>query len=401
MMRVGRLGAAFGRLGGGGAQGSPDTDKWRLGLAALQAGTRDALLGFVGDSVTLGFAAGASQNLNRQASAAKQLSDLYVAGGIPSNFQGIFGTGAGAATIADVDSRISGTGGWAQSASGSLFTAGGPVMATTIAGTLSFTPTIPVDKFIIRYPLRTAANNPGTWNYNVDGGSNTLIDSLTAGTDRTSASVTITVALGTHTLNIVWVSGTANVGSVEAYDSTTKSIRVRNFGWTASTSTLWVGATYNTAPLNELVNLACDGYVICIQDNDITTSVPLATSQSQLATIITTLKAVGSVFIMSCNPMNTTQASAATQTAFVDMLRGLCTTYDVQYIDGFNQMGGGTGYATFSAAPYSYYADDKHPNSAGQAVRAALEYADIPKYAVAGSTAGEPIGLLLTLTKAA
>jgi hypothetical protein len=372
-------GGSVARVGGAPAAPAVDTAKWMTGLAAMRAGTRDATIGFVGDSLTLGLSAGAVQNLNRQASAAKQLSDLYVAAGIPSNFQGIFGTGAGAATIADVDSRISGTGGWAQSASGSLFTAGGPVMATTIAGTLSFTPTIQVDTFVIRYPLRTAANNPGTWNYNVDGGSNTLVDSTTAGTDRTSASVTINVAKGNHTLNIAWASGTANIGSVEAYDSTTKSIRVRNFGWTASTSTLWVGASYGTAPLNELVNLACDAYVICIQDNDITTGIALATSSSQLSTIISTLKAVGSVFLMSCNPMNTTQATAAAQDTFVAMLRERALFYGVQYIDGYEQMGGGDGYATYSAAPYSYYADDKHLNATGQAQRAALEYAVIPK----------------------
>src|SRR4051812_2566982 len=81
-----------------------NTAKWQAGLAAMVAGSRDALLGFAGDSLTLGKFSGAVQNLDRQNAAPAQLASLYESSGItPTSYDGVFGTGASVSTFNDMD----------------------------------------------------------------------------------------------------------------------------------------------------------------------------------------------------------------------------------------------------------------------------------------------------------
>lgn len=112
----------------------------------------------------------------------------------------------------------------------------------------SWTPSFPVTRFTLWY-LTNPPVGPSTFNWNVDGGSNTA--QSTSGTTNGITSLTINAgSLGTHTLNVAHVTGTATfLAGVEAWDDTIPYIaKVTRWGMSGSPGSTSTTVDYQNNP---------------------------------------------------------------------------------------------------------------------------------------------------------
>lgn len=260
-------------------------------VAGMRAGLNDVVIGVDGDSTARGTATGgdATQHANGWPN---RLKGHIIRAGEKSNSENIFGAG-GSFSLAQVegtyDNRLSHTGsGWATTTSNQP--AGGYAFRGTGTGVLSFAPRTAFDTIKIYYQRSASIN--GVVDIGVDGGA--AIQSLNTNGSSSVQVLTLTTTLGTHVIDLAWVSGTVNINGIEAYDSTAKQIRVLNRGRHGSSTVDWVsgsGATFG--PIDSFGAYAIDLPIVCIGINDWRASTGVSTYKSRMQTLISAYVAAG------------------------------------------------------------------------------------------------------------
>jgi lysophospholipase L1-like esterase len=332
--------------------------KWRKALARASTGGAVATINCIGDSTTWGqWSNGAPERTNVKAKAFPTVlaTELQRRSGMAAQAQSWFGVGSSSEVLNVSDPRIAITAGWAN-AGGSLVSVGGGIMRATVAGKLSFTPSANVDTFDFWYVQGPGSN--GSFDYDIDGGAATTINSNNA----VSAVVKVSVSAGaadSHTINFSRVSSTVYIIGAEGRLSTDK-IAVRNMGWANSASNEWKNSAAAYNPLPTAVTIAPDLYILDLGINDWRNGVSVATYVTNMQTIITALKAVTDVVLCVPIPSSTSEATQATQDNFKAAIYGLAATNNLPLVDKSYRM---VDYTTANAL--GYYGDTLHLLGAG------------------------------------
>lgn len=304
--------------------GTAQLPHWNKALAKVISGKGNARVLFIGDSTMQGYYANNTATVagDTALSFPTQFSDILNGIHIISTTNSWIGFSNSETDRSATDGRMSVGSGWSTGGT-CLYLGGCWASATSTTGNLAYTPNLPVDTFIVWYPTQAGL---GTLNYNIDGGSNTGISQ--AGSTA-FAKTTITTALGNHTINFNWSSGSAFMESVESYDSTKSQVLVENAGWDTSKTSQWAASSfaYNAAPA--CGTFAPDLVIINLQINDMDNAIPLATYSSNLQTLITSCQSGGNtdVVLMTSNHINPADSinptSEATQATYAAVIRSL------------------------------------------------------------------------------
>ena len=327
---------------------------WNAKAAAVRSGSARATVLCIGDSVTYGQGAGSPDAWTgaRPLSYPAQLATKLSVAGLPainaSMFAGFAGANPTVAQMLAYDSRIAAGAGWFNEAG--FPTAGGEVWANSSdTSALSFTPSIAVDTFIVYYYTDPVL---GQMTVDVDGTGSSAINS---GVAKSYASVTKSVALGTHTVNIRRTTGYLRIVGVKAYNSASKAVDVINLGWSGAKSGDWNSTLDPWSPLNAITALAPDLSIIKLGINDWQTAVPPATYAANMAALITRCKQTGDVIV--CSPHQTVGQDPQVN-AYVDALRDAIDNADVRMVDWYYYHGT---YAAINGAGNMF--DGLHPKA--------------------------------------
>lgn len=329
--------------------------KWQTALTAVRAGTANAKVACIGDSTTMGYGAAANGYVGaRSLSYPSRLAQILDACYAPAQNDSFFGdahvTATSTTPYPQYDPRVAMGAGWGFYASNSL----GGYLFTGGTAPLSFVPSRPVDTFDIYY-LKNA-----DFSVNVDG--NSALASVTSQNVASVAKLTVTAALGQHTLNIVPGSnGPVYIVGVDAYDSAAKKIAVLNMGFGGAQAKDWADSSQLWSPLPSLPVPAPDLSLICLGINDWANSVDPATWMGQMQAVINAVAASGSVILIAPVPSATSIASIAKQKALIDAMYALSDKNAAPLIDLTAAWG------SFAAAqPNGYYYDPvEHPSGDG------------------------------------
>jgi hypothetical protein len=300
-----------------------------------RAGLRNTRVAFIGDSTTRGQSTGGgtSQAVN---SWPMQLSTLLNAAGINAGANNVWGDGGSwglGQTIANFktgDSRVTSTGAWAL---GSVLSAGGNNFGSASAGTMTFTPQTNCDTCQVIWRDGAAGRD---WDFAVDGGAATNV--LSTGATQFKIETFALGSLAPHTVTLSWDLGTIHILGINCYNSTRKELSLWNWGICGGTSLNLINNT--DAVVGRLAILAhaslkpdlafIEGGII----NDWRTSVAIATSKSQITTLVTTAKANGTNVILCVPPVDTGVAGAtANQAAYVAAMYEIAAEQSVGIIN--------------------------------------------------------------------
>lgn len=335
--------------------------KWRAALASVKTGVANARILCIGDSTTFGAysngtGSGAWNALNYPA----QLAARFNSAGINAHSNSWMGAGRTITDQLPFDSRMTTTSDW------TVFTPqgiGGFIpcsQSVTGTGYLSFTPTVNVSTFNIFYVQTTTARS---FNWNINGGSNTNVSTLNATTGLAVATATGT--LGANTLNIQYSSGSnyIYINGIEAYDNSKKWVSVINAGWRGSTASSWnqSASLYNPIPAISVV--APNLTLINLSINDWNAGTAISTYIANIQAVITAALATGDVILVTANPSQTPFSGDATQSAqqqYVTALYGLAASNNLVLIDLFSRWGTWT-----SSNSLGMNYDNLHPNQLG------------------------------------
>jgi lysophospholipase L1-like esterase len=339
--------------------------RWRLAHAKALSGQANARVLCLGDSTTFGtgsnnqsgFAGGDMIPLSYPT----QLVAMLNAAGITANSHGFFGDGSTLSSNESRhanDSRVQVGSDWTpttNSIGGAFYLSG-----ANTAHPLSFTPTSPVDTFIVWY-IQNTSN--GVLSGNINGGAATT--KSTAGS-LSLQTMTVTGALGTNTLNLSWSSGgQVGVVGIEAFDSTKKQVNVMVAGWPGVTAVTASAQDAGYAPLTAAKRVAADLYVVCLGINDWRTGITVSAYTTALTSIVSTLNTAGDVVVVSPAPSRLTYASQDLQAQFVSAMQSIALGANVPFIDNWSRFGP-------QASNLGMYgplggAGDLHPNMVGYA----------------------------------
>lgn len=307
---------------------------WQTAAAAVRAGSANAKILCIGDSITLGYRSnGTGSGDMKSASFPAKIAQKLTARGLVAQSNSYMGVGDSSPASGDsiqFDPRIVKGSSWSHS----VKSLGGSMLkANTTTNALSFTPTNSVDKFDV-YFFQTGGL--GTFSYDVDGGSATN-QSANNGTAKINK-VTVSTTLGAHTLNLKYVSGgDVYIAGIDAYDSSTKVVSVINSGWVGSATTQWCPNSNEYDACKALVWVDPDLTIINLGVNDwIALSVPLATFITQYQTIITAAKTAGSVILVTPIPSEPSSGAApetAIQRTYSEAVKALAIANDLPVVD--------------------------------------------------------------------
>jgi hypothetical protein len=348
---------------------------WRSQLSKVKYGTGNARLCAVGDSTTFGGGTTAG-NLIANSYPTQLAALLNTTYGYKTSWSACFGTGATTSGCHNSDLRQVTGSDWAQDTS-RLSLGGGTLRATTNGGTnggqVSITTLDTVDTFRLFYVVDSGQ---GTFTANIDGGTATL--QSTSGTQGVGVLTLTAGAVAAHTLNYAWSSGGAvNIIGWDAYDSTSHKVIVENMGSFGTIASQLADRTHAygggfSAPYQAV---GCDLAITADGINDwaVGTSIPTFTTQMQ--NLITAEMGGGSdVALYSEIPSATSVASQATQSTYVEALRGLTLTNNnantatgtpLPYIDNWTAWG-----SYVNSSGNGWMSDTKHANAKGYGINA-------------------------------
>lgn len=337
--------------------------KTRNAFAKVRAATGRARVLLIGDSTTVGAGAGTSGNTNLVGAQAKNRTNALAARlaslGIPTSANSFMcdsWVGHASVSLPNYDSRISLGTGWSI-ASGTTGL-GGDLLTCTSTGTLAFTPTGQIDRIQLYYPTN---NGLGSFSVNVDGGSS--LGTFNQNGTSSVTSQTFSVTKGSHTINVVGVSGTTYVIGIVTWDSTTPAVDLITCGMWGSVASNWTAGGSSWNPPQMFATLGQDLAVVQLIINDSNAGLSnLSTYTSNMSTIISGLKAQGDVIVESGIPSNTTQATDGTLAQFAAALSGLASNVNSPFVDIRARW---VNYSTANALGWMF--DDKHPNAVGYA----------------------------------
>lgn len=342
--------------------------KWRKALAAVQSGAANAKLMFLGDSTTAGaMATGVSWANNRPLTIANAIARRLSGAGVNANVGSTLGPGViNTANFLLYDTRWTLGAEWVANSLPGL--GGGYIVSLTTGATAAnFTPTAPdgtalsFDRIEIVYLKNSAYAN---FTVGVDGGAAAFTSTQAGGgaIDR----VTVSVAAGTHTVNIQKVGGDSakhlHVQSVICYSSTAPAVLCLTAGYGGGlAANMADAAAYYTAK-NALIYQAPDLTVINLTINDAIAQTSVSAYTASLQAIITAAKLSGDVILMGGNAIQDTFSGfvAGTDAAYYQAVESLATLNDVPYLNAADVLGD---YTAANAA--GFMGDGAHPNRYG------------------------------------
>jgi hypothetical protein len=349
-----------------------NTRKTRKGLANVRNGLANMNVAIVGDSTQAGDGAGTGTNgydgarvLSASRKLATMLAPTTGKGIIAAQETAIFGS-AGVASgtpgqYLTYDTRVLMPSGWSLASAG---IGGGYYDNSTTTNALSFTPTIAFDTIVYWYAQNTGL---ATFTVDIDGGA--AIETPNSAGSGALVKHTLTVALGTHTIN--WkrtgVGANLRILGCTVYNSASKTVDVWNMGVAGSLSTSWINAANPWSPLNALTSIAADLYVIDLGINDWINGTDPTTFQTNMQTIITACAAQGDVVLCSPVPRAIASTPLATQLLYVTALQALQVSNDLPWVD-FRNLFETQEIANTNGMMY----DVTHPNNNGYAEKARL-----------------------------
>ena len=307
-----------------------NTRFWQRALGNVLSGTSHATIAAFGDSTTAGLTTVAGANMPPN-SWMRWLSALIAGKGIPIVYDARFGDAGAVAssTTANLaDTRVTLGSGWASSGpfgiGGASFYNNSTTNALAIAIANSFDT---IDLWYIRN------SGLGTFTVDVDGGAAAAtIDSSGA---TALLKTTISVAAGTHTINIKrnGTGGGVFIVGVSPYTSGTKSIKMINGGAANSRAQNWSPNTLTYDPVKQIISLAADLGFINLGINDARNGRTKAQYLADMQAIITGQLSVGDAVIMVPIPSDTAIITAQTQSDYRDACYELAVTNDIPLID--------------------------------------------------------------------
>jgi lysophospholipase L1-like esterase len=321
---------------------------WRKVLAKVRAGTANAKLAFIGDSTTASWY-GVTDTTVRSKAYPNQCASIMAGLGITTGVQSFWGNNRlnNSTSLAAFDSRAA-MGAWTIELFSNAI--GGSFLKGAAGTAFSWTPAVQVDTFDIYYIN-------GSFNANIDGGANTA---NTPGGVNVKK-MTMTAALGTHTLNLTYVSGTVYVMGVDAYNSAVKQVSCWNWGYYGSDTTNWVTSTnlYDAVPA--ITFMAPDLSIIDLTINDIGNSVPVATAKTNLQTVINTCRLSGDVILNVPVPG---QISGGRTQAVIDSFASMI--YDVAIANDCPMVSFNRRWVNYTSSnALGFMADALHPSTIG------------------------------------
>lgn len=337
--------------------------RYRAARSAVLRGDRNCKIACIGDSTTRGTGASSTGDLRQYNAWPARLARLLDADGFTARHNSFFGTGVPSNDVPAFDETLEVSGFTA----GGVIVLGGLIFQVAGAGTIDWTPYHQWDTCEIG-EVRLAAG--GSYSHAIDGG---------AATTQSQAAtngfyiLTKTVALGTHTLNLARVSGTARIVSGYAYNSAIKEISVMNMGYAGVRATQYAagsaGQAYNT--LAALQAIAPDLTILLFPTNDVQNGAgageTFANTISSLQSFIDTGKLTGDVILVTFVPLSTALASATVQKDYLQPMKDLARRNRIPLVD-VNALFGD--YVTANAAGRMF--DTLHPNGTGYADIAGL-----------------------------
>jgi hypothetical protein len=201
----------------------------------------------------------------------------------------------------------------------------------TAAATHSFLPLGNVDSFTIYYIVSSTTFPAGSFNWNIDGGSNTLINN--GGTNALGIATVSAGTLGSHTINISWVSGTVQIIGIVGNNSTLKRIIVANAGISGAQSSNW---NFFTFPWSNFQQSAYGASLVIIDlgINEMLSAVPVATYTTNMQAVITAAKSTGAdVVLKTFIPQQISSISQVTQSQYLAAIASLASSNSLQIID--------------------------------------------------------------------
>lgn len=342
----------------------PGLTHWNTCAKAAVAGTGGcAIVLDVGDSTSAGCC---STSMVYTQTKAYQAYSALLAAGLPVIYNWWCGNGNSVGDGNITDSRVVMGAGWGLDNS----LGGGqmcPGAGASAAGTLAFTPTSSIDTCDIYY-AKGAATGVATVNF--DGGA-TLATLVTAGTDG-FYKATVTTTSGTHTLNIVWVSGDVFFSGMECYVSAGNKIRIINGGYSGTVSGDYAPST-GFVVWSVLAIMQPALIVTNLGINDWENAVGTSTYSSNMSAVITNALATsGAVDVMLEFPHSTGgSANEATQLTYGSVLTTLAAGGKTVFSPRATM---GT-WATVNTAGKAF--DTLHYNASGQATEGPIEAAPL------------------------
>lgn len=375
---IGSMGRGIGNLGSFRRASLPfsqnltaaTTTKLLAGYQAMLAGTRNMTLAIMGDSTDRGVDETASPyNSQYRLSLAEQLASRFRADGIASGANNIYGISGN--TFSDYmlrDGRCAATGATTAFGTAVPCQGGAEIEFPTAAGTFSFTPQENTNTGEIYYQDSTAGR---AFNWNADGGSNTLL--TTTGLNTIVRAVVPLGSVASHTVNLAWSAGFVRIYGIDCYDNTRKEITIRQWAISGGTTSSMIDNT-GTPSSGRLRQLALFPVDCVFGDlglvNSWRNSRSVANCQTDIDTMIDAIKAAGGDFIFCVPPFDSGSTGAtANQQQYIDMAISRCL---VKGCAVFNIRQAWGSKAAADAAGYMSAADAVHPTIAGQASRAAL-----------------------------
>lgn len=271
-------------------KGPHQLPKLRKAKARVLQGLGPALIGWVGDSNTIGTQ---GRPASHPAIFAKLVDRMF--GGNAAN---VFGT-AGYATTAEYstyDARLVFGSGWGFATGVSL--GGNMYRNSTTTSALAFTPGVMWDTAVIL----AASSAASSFSADIGGAATTFTPA--AGSIQ---KLTYTAARGNNPLNIKRISGDVQIIGMYVYDSTVQQILALNMGRGGWTCAEWLDRSSFFSPANALDVLGLHAAFVELGLNELNTGIAPATFGSNLASIVSNLQNVGTdaIIVSSVTPGGT------------------------------------------------------------------------------------------------
>lgn len=290
-------------------------EHYTAALAEVQAGTANARVIVIGDSLSAGYQSTSTMAGNAIADSWPAELALQFAEN-PAVFTGYLGdnhaTDAGSSPNA-YNSKVTQGTGWSvnalESIGGRQFNGG-----TTNGAAHSFTPGFTFTKFRVTYVRYSGSPE---YTVNVDGGSS--LGTLNMN-DTVGGVFFEEFTAGGTTINVV-SNGTANgrILGIEAWDDANKSVHIVTAGVPGWTAGNWATATNDYSPVNGIRAMQADLVLILIGTND-TTASDRVSFRINLRRVIYAAKAHGSVMLIGFPYMGSFSGSPSEATQ--DLWRG-------------------------------------------------------------------------------
>lgn len=333
---------------------------WKVARDNARSGKSNGVILALGDSTTVGFGSQGASFVNmKSGSWSTQLAAALSAGGVLSASQNCFCDFGYTTNAPTYDPRLS-VASWTLN-SGVQAMAGQTWSASSAAGNLSFTPSVQTDTCDIYYVTNTTT---GSFNANVNGGTNTLVNSgVAAGYGK----LTISGSLGSNTYNVAFASGASVfIVGFNAYNSAAKQISVLNFGQGGATSAQILNNVW--ASPNALIGVLAPALTIVqLGINDWLQGTGNSGLSSNVQTLITAAKPSGDVLLLTPIQGSPANEPFVTQQPYLDVYPQLALANNEVMLDVNRRWGG---FLTANNNGF-YYADGTHGSLSGYADEAA------------------------------